>query len=234
MKIQVPQIRTVVGISCVILAIFLIVLMILTPWLERKPDDQKIHNMMGISMILDVSTDGKHVHQVGNSWLRQMLPLFWAESRLCTTSCVQIRDTSNTLRSPCVYGVGYKSYHWLTDSATQGIVVGSGSTAVTFSDYKLETIIGSGSGSGQLTYNASVWQAMTTPTDSSSWQVTRTFTNNSGSTITVREVGIYMESGLQAGGSINFCGARDVLAEAVEVEALHVLTVTYTIQMTLE
>ena len=85
--------------------------------------------------------------------------------------------------------------------SSTGIVVGSGSTAVTISRYALATQIAHGVGAGQLSYAAQTYTAPTTDGTKRYWKITRVFTNTSGGTVTVREVGLYA----------NFSGAAHML-----------------------
>lgn len=72
-----------------------------------------------------------------------------------------------------------------------GIVVGTGTAAVTISDYCLGTRIAHGVASGQLNYLAQVIQVPALSGGTNSFLLTRGFTNTSGSTISVHETGIY-------------------------------------------
>ena len=73
---------------------------------------------------------------------------------------------------------------------TYGLVVGTGTTAVSIADYKLQTQILHGSTSGKLSHGAVTF---TPPFNSGSSQiieVVRTFNNNSGGDITITEIGL--------------------------------------------
>jgi hypothetical protein len=119
-----------------------------------------------------------------------------------------------------------------TDS--YGIVVGSGSTPQTYSDYALANQIKNGTGAGQLSYGA---HATTSSYGSTSSYITisRTFTNQSGSAIVVREVGMIARQVGTASNSntvdVKYLIARDVLANPVTVNNLGTLTVTYTLTL---
>jgi hypothetical protein len=118
----------------------------------------------------------------------------------------------------------------------QGIVVGSGSTPVDPTNYNLASMISHGTGSGQLDYDAS---AVTTSFGGSSSYVElyRSFTNKSGASIVVREVGIIARdiwwSGSTAVYNVNFLVARDVLPSPVTVPNLGTLTVRYRVSLSL-
>jgi hypothetical protein len=80
-------------------------------------------------------------------------------------------------------GAGVDSY---------GILIGSSDTAVAIGQYNLGSKIAHGTGSGQMSYGTSTVEAITKDT---TWlfKVVRTFTNNSGATITVREFGLFIQ-----------------------------------------
>jgi len=73
-----------------------------------------------------------------------------------------------------------------------GIQVGTGVTGVTQDDYKLDTLISTGSSAGQLTYGTVVATNTYYP-DTKIWEMnyTRNFVNNSGGSITVNEQGMH-------------------------------------------
>lgn len=78
---------------------------------------------------------------------------------------------------------------------TKGIVVGTGSTAVTNTDYKLETKIAHGSGGGQLLYSSMSWSEPCEVGAELRMVAARSLTNNSGALITILEVGIEVDEG---------------------------------------
>jgi hypothetical protein len=74
--------------------------------------------------------------------------------------------------------------------ASFGVQVGTGTNAVSISDYKLQTPISHGTGSGQLQYGAVSVGAVAVIPPSAEFTIARTFTNLSGADITVKEVGL--------------------------------------------
>lgn len=100
-------------------------------------------------------------------------------------------DTGSIARPPnanagnfgCIAGAGTISY---------GIVVGSGTNPVAITDYALQTLITHGTGSGQLTYGTCTVGLPVTSGTSRQIAVSRSFTNASGSDVTVNEVGLYV------------------------------------------
>lgn len=116
---------------------------------------------------------------------------------------------------------------------TRGIIVGSSNTAFLISQYVLQSPILHGTGAGQLSHAA----MLTYPVDPSFsapniiLELYRDFANNSGSAITVREIGLkglvqYDNQGLSQCGVDQILFARDVVADTV-VSAGQVLNVKY-------
>lgn len=93
-----------------------------------------------------------------------------------------------------------------------GIVVGTGSTAVTLNDYKLDTQVATGNGSGQLAYQAQGVGVTTVAGQVSKTRFFRQFINGSGGSIIVSEVGM---QGLVTGGY--YLMLRDVVGSPVTV-----------------
>ena len=134
-------------------------------------------------------------------------------------------DTSNTARSLTTPF----NLATLADSGTvtYGLVLGSNGTAVTVSDYKLNTLIAHGTSSGQLQYSACVVGAPTWDATTNYFTFTRVFTNGSGGNVTVAEIGLY------AIATYTYCMMRDVLASPITLANGQNLTLNYTITGTL-
>jgi hypothetical protein len=141
---------------------------------------------------------------------------------------LNIRDIINTLRAVVRNASDLISAGVVTDD-DNGVVIGTGSTAVTISDYKLETQIAEGVGAGQMEHQAGTKTEPTVAGSSISCTLKRIFINNSGNTITVTESGIYCYGG---GTTWDFCIVRDVLPAGVAVPDGGAITVTYTLTVT--
>lgn len=122
--------------------------------------------------------------------------------------------------------------HFRVDAAlnagTYGIVVGTGDTAVTNTDYKLETKIAQGEGAGEFIHGSGTVETAAEVGDNVEFIVKRTFTNLSGGQITVTEAGIYTKSAT----SYIHCIIRDVLGAGIDVPDKCSLTVIYTVRTT--
>jgi len=119
----------------------------------------------------------------------------------------------------CITG-GYGSY-------TQGIVLGTSDSPYSPTQYKLQSIISHGSGSGQMLYGVESIDTPQLVTDGYRIVISRVFTNVSGESITVKEIGIYMYA--YTAGSVMM--ARDVITP-VTVANGQSLTVRYIISLT--
>ena len=115
-------------------------------------------------------------------------------------------------------------------NSSYGIVIGTGSTANSTSTIALQSQIVNGTGSGQMQYGANNYSSIAISSNTVSFQMNRTFTNNSGASITVAEVGLYLWAGYT---NQAFAIERTVLASAVTVANTTPITVYYTIQLTI-
>ena len=93
----------------------------------------------------------------------------------------------------------------------QGIVFGTGSTAPAMGDDSLVGLIAEGTAGGQMQYQAQVNSTAAIGATESNIALTRQAINNSGGNVTVREIGIHMESAITTTTNAIFLCARDVL-----------------------
>jgi len=114
-----------------------------------------------------------------------------------------------------------------TGDSNYGILVGMGTKAWAIDDYKLDNKITHGSSSNQLLYGNTTVEDLIMESNRIYYRIIRTFTNSSGSTITVTEVGLAMS--LYNNYVII---ARDLLNPPATVPNGSTLTVRYIIQMT--
>jgi len=111
--------------------------------------------------------------------------------------------------------------------ANKGIVIGTSDTPYSPTQYKLQSIISHGSGSGQMFYGIQNIDQPQQVTNGYRIVLSRVFNNASGASITVKEIGIYM----YALGVGYFLAARDVITP-VTVANGQSLTVRYIISLT--
>ena len=111
---------------------------------------------------------------------------------------------------------------------THGIVVGTSDAAWSYTQYCLQAQIRHGTGSGQLSYGATSIQSTSDTGSPAKLTLQRSFDNNSGGDITVREIGWQLVGKDDGGNPRNFMIARDVIT-ATTVPNGGRLTVTYNI-----
>jgi len=113
---------------------------------------------------------------------------------------------------------------------TYGIVVGTnaGTTAEDNENYALDTKIVEGSGGGQLSYQSTGFVAPHEDAGNVDLHVSRAFQNESGGTISVKEIGIIIRNSTDAKYHLIL---RDVVAQE-DVDDAETLTVIYTLRTT--
>ena len=181
---------------------------------------------MGVVLELTVKDkDGKVTdHRVmrSKSLVKQFLQLLWVEMYgLPATAPLSIRDTGNTLQNVYQYILNFWSAGGIGD-VTFGTIVGTGVTAPTIDDYKIETIIDHGVAAGQLQYGAVTFGAPSSDATTSQFTVTRNFANGSGGAITVNEIALYV-----TGKAGKYMTIHDVIGGGVAVPDGQTLTVNY-------
>ena len=139
----------------------------------------------------------------------------------------KLTDTANA--SAALYAAEW--FNAASGDSRYGIVIGTGNTANSTSTIALQSQIANGTSSGQMSYGANNYTAITTSGSTVSFQMNRTFTNNSGASITVAEVGLYLFDST-AGNSFDL--ERTVLASAVTVANTAPIQVIYTISLTIQ
>lgn len=121
-------------------------------------------------------------------------------------------------------------------SSLNGILVGTGDTAFSVDQYALATQIAHGNAASQLYYQNMAASAPAYTAGTKTWETThsRVFNNNSGGSITVKEVGIQVYMVPWTSGSSGdwyYMIERSVLDPTVAVANGAQLTVTYEISM---
>jgi len=120
-----------------------------------------------------------------------------------------------------------------------GIVIGSGASAGSTPSptlYNLVAQIPQGTSSGQIEYGAVSVSSVSQSGQTTSFTISRSFTNVSGATITVTEIGIVVlmtgwNMGAYASGTY-FLIAYDIPSSAISVQNGQTLTITYTFSVT--
>ena len=155
-----------------------------------------------------------------NSTVRSMIDLMYSlMSEAAYTNGG--KDTSNATQSPTHNAATNFYCNALAGNALYGLVVGSGTNAVTINDYALQTLIAHGVGAGQLSYGAMNFVAPAVAGSTKSFTLVRIFTNSSGSDITVNEIGIYVKS-----NTIYYCIERSLSTQVIPNTLTGTLTYT--------
>jgi len=109
----------------------------------------------------------------------------------------------------------------------EGLVVGSDDTAEAVTDYTLNTQIAEGSAAGQLQYGLCAFNAPVEEGGAVDLYLTRTFVNNSGGNVTIKEMGFYMQQGSNSNSTYARCIIRDILQTPEVIADTKQLTVQY-------
>jgi len=172
--------------------------------------------------------NGKVIHRekrVARSWVTNYNHLMYGA---IFSDLVTLLDTSGVNRTPDKNNYGHFEMKAAATTYTYGPVIGTDDTPVAMSNTKLGSQIVHGTGAGQMQYLATAVPSPTVTATTSSFTLTRQYINVSGSSVTVREIGIYgrAQSGISR---YIFCFARDVLGAPVSVPDGGAFTLIYTI-----
>jgi len=135
------------------------------------------------------------------------------------------------------YTINYTDEMLVTDSSNDnnyGIQIGTGTTAPSITDTRLSQLITNGTGVGQMQYGGvNVTGPVTNTTNNTGYiTITRTFTNNSGASITVSEVGLVAWSGPKSNETNQFyLIIHDLLPTPITVPNGSSLSISYEIQV---
>ena len=176
-------------------------------------------------------------HRPSHSWVENyyVLVMCQASGNSCeeTTYGLEFYKTDGTKKTSndyCAYPYNSVKGLWFyadPDTAINGSVVGTGTGAESYTAYDLGTLIAHGTGSGELVH--SDWtRTYSLSGTTHKCKIDRTFTNNSGASITVNETGLY---------AFMYPTNNDVLINRDLISAIAVansesLYVAYTIQLT--
>jgi hypothetical protein len=221
--------------------------------------------MMRIKLIVDrLDKDMnllEHREALSRSLTKNFINLLYIQTAATSFSLPDITNTSRTpddsssddqrhkcnLKMSSAGGYGaeycYGGYYGISSQPEKdtirseyiGIQVGTGTNAVTPTDYALQTRVAHGRSSGQLEYGGCEIVGISFSNPNGQFSVRRYFTNISGGAITINEAGIYAAGGANTTGSPGswpFLIARDLVSPAVTVNDGEILRVTYMVQIT--
>jgi len=139
-----------------------------------------------------------------------------------------ITDTAGVTKKPSGFATDYYTLRCTANAAddSYGIIVGLDDTAVVITDYALKNQCANGLGENQFNYGGPVGFNTASDATSNSVVATRTFANNSGSSIVVKEIGLIVSN-----VTGKFLILRDIIADpGLTVVTTEVLTVNYKIK----
>jgi hypothetical protein len=181
-------------------------------------------------------------HGKSHSWLRQFITMIMAEWQYTygggNPPAVSVTDETGTGRSmPPLYNAYFNVGAWCVNApagnSEYGIKVGGGDTPNSLTTYALDSPIVHGTGSGQLVYGAHTIESVINPSGMDlTFRITRVFTNNSGASVTVKEIGITTKRRDQTAAERTFLFVRDVLPSPTSIPDGATLTVRYTVKIT--
>jgi hypothetical protein len=129
-----------------------------------------------------------------------------------------------------VYSVSVRNSGQALIGSSFGIMLGTGITPITTTDYKLGSLITHGTSTGQIEYLGHfIPKEVVTVGSNASFTIERLFLNSSGSGIVITEIGLY---GTVYHAEYIHCLIRDLVSPEVTVGNGEYLKVTYTIQVT--
>jgi hypothetical protein len=164
----------------------------------------------------------------GHSFVNNFIT--WIYGSACHTYQSMV-DVSGVSRTNIYYAIVWTTLVGSGGDSSKGVLIGRGTTTVTLNDYKLETPITHGTGTNQLLYSTGTIVAPTTDATTTTLRYSRVFTNNSGSLITVNEVGMTFYSSA-TGGNYYFMICRDIITPA-DVNNGQQLTINYNLKTTI-
>jgi len=178
----------------------------------------------------------KRYEREGHSWVGNVIRVLWLHAKGGTPTTGYYVCSGIVPQNP-VATSGYQ-VNWFTgayypygnvgmsagaDDDSFGILVGSDDTPVSLSDYNLKSQIGN----SVLSHGATTLEDITYG-DTYYFRIIRQFSNNSGSTVTVKEMGLFFKN-----ANMSFMFARDVISPSIDVPDGGVLTCRYRIEQSL-
>ena len=181
-----------------------------------------------------------------HSWLKQWIQILKGEfaTRHSTTvghANVSVTDETGSARTYPTHTTDSRYTYYMNLSTlgdagdvSQGIIVGGGDTPNSLMTYALASKIGHGTGSGQLIYSAESMEDVINPSGMDlQFRITRTFTNNSGVIVTVKEIGILAKKYDATPAGRSFLIVRDVLPSPSSIPDGATMTIRYAVKITI-
>lgn len=202
-------------------------------------EKKKSHGVQLLLRAVVTDPDGKVISDTGekpaNSFVIQFLEFIHSLFR--GPGGWNVVTATNGTEDPIYWGTGDNPQkEFKVDSVAgehrYGVVVGTGDTAESNTDYKLQTQLTEGATAGKITHGTTVVGTAGVAGANVDMEVKRSFTNNTGSAITVKEAGIYTHNNRVAPTGSFHCIIRDVFPGPVNVPNYCSLAVYYTLRTT--
>jgi len=206
----------------------------------KKVEPERIHSLLEpgeLGAMLDLKVfdpkTGKITEQLSKkaeSYVKQFLQMLFIKMG-ASVDVISMTDTGGVARnvSEASYPTSYTIFETnaaITD-VNYGIIIGTGSTAPTINDNKIETLIAHAT----MNYSAVTFGAPAADNTTSQFTITRNFANVSGGAVTVNEFALYTRH--WDGAFRYFCLIRDVIGGGIAVPNGQTLTVNYRLQAVL-
>ena len=174
-------------------------------------------------------------HSPTKNIIELLIPVYYLSSNSLSVTIVNTSGSSTTYSPVTANGISYPSNQKNYSSYLVMIQVGSGSQSNPASATSLAAPIANGTSTGQLVYGEpSISTSIMVSGSSAYFYITQTFNNNSGSTITITEIGIITNLysyGPYGGNYYNFGNVLvwyDVLSSAISIPNGGSVTIYYT------
>jgi len=179
---------------------------------DKIQDTLKLHSNIDAYITIEVKDKNGNIIKRHKQRSHSFVANFLTQLLNQLSSSVGSSGTTNSLANPT------------------GIQIGTGTTLPSPSDTALTNPIANGTGSGQMSYPSSpIFGTVKISGNTSSFTVQSTITNNSGTSITVTEVGLNCGTGYYFMQGLL---AHDLLSSPVTVPNGTAITITYTISVT--
>jgi len=194
--------------------------------------EKKSHGVQLLIRCVVRDPDGKIITDTGRKPAKSFVIQFLEYIYYCaiggTQNATEVDGTEDVIYTFLGVCTGSFAIDGAINEDTHGIVIGTGDTAETNTDFALDVQLTEGVGAGQITHGAQVVGAAGVVGANVDLEIKRAFTNNTGSNITVKEAGVYVTNY----DARWHCIIRDVLALSCEVPDRCSLSVIYTVRTT--
>jgi hypothetical protein len=205
---------------------------------KEKKDPDYTKSLKVILTIVVRDKDGKVIlrfkkksHSPTSNFINLMHPLTWFKSTGQTVNLVNTSNGSNAWYDYLPYPNSAKFF----PTYIVGIVIGSGTSSDPYNMHNLAAPISNGSGTGQLLYGSlSLPNTITINGNEAYFIISQMFTNNSGGTVSITEVGIetYIQAWSDSAGATISYGTilvwYDTFSSAISLTNGSSVTIYYT------